>query len=1231
MTRRLLQACSCLFALGLLLILPVASHAQAVYGSITGTVTDPTGAAIPNATITVTDEEKGTSVSATSNGSGEFTIEHMIVDKYDLKIDAAGFKGYEAKGIQVYVDTSAKVTAQLQVGTTSQTVEVSADAIPVLKTDRADVSTVFTQKEVQDLPIGGRNFTGLQLLLPGAQLLGWSHAADENPQGSQQIQVDGQAFGGVAYELDGTDNQDPILGIIVINPPLDALSEAKITTQNFDAEFGKAVSAVIVASTKSGTNSFHGSAFDYRTSTANQAIDPWTQAGATSIPSGLKNQFGGSVGGPILKDRLFFFGDYQGVRQKVAESAQDTIPSLQVFQTCVLGMTGPNGPGCDFSQYSNFFGANGTIYDSTGTAYPNNVIPTAQLSAPTVQFLTDMYNFINTSTPNPAGQKFESSDLATALSGSNFQGSGTGLFNNNQWDVRIDGQVTDKAHAFGRFSRFTDVLSGAQMFGSNVGGPGYGLSNYGGVSQGANDSAAAGMDFLLSPKWLTDFRLGYYRYNIIDQKNNAGTDYFTQLGIPGENVGGLTSGSGGFSLNSQPNGGAQPQYGSFLSVNRCNCPLEEREDQFQLVNNWTRILGNHSIKFGADIRYARNLRVPSDTDRTGINSFATGPTSNSTGTSGGLSYATFLLGDVSSYGRYVSVSTNAKEFQKRDFFYAQDTWRITPNLTLNYGLRYELFFPEAVNGKGNGALMNLNTGYLSVAGYGNIGTNMNWSPDKVALSPRVGVAYQLNPKTVIRAGYGRSYDIGVFGSIFGHNVTQNLPVLANQEDSATCPRCSVFGLTTGPQAYPFPAVPANGLLPAPGYAVSPKARPDPLRLPLLDAWNFSIQRSITPTLSVTAAYIGNKGTHTLADGDGNNTNPNEAGIFLPVQDSIVPGLALHYDPTVHNISTGGISGIAANGGTTNNTYLSRYYGGTLPACQDSAYSTPTNETGIVPGMCGWTNGISFYHDALDTHFNALQVTVAKQLQHGMSLTANYQWARAFDYNSGYATWDKTLAYGRDSAVREQQLVGYGIWQLPFGRGAWIDPNANRIVDEIIGHWQISGTVNWAGGLPFTLSEGECGLSVPGSAPCYANSPSGQRVGLHYHKTAPNSATYFTPLTSPLASQSCASGTAPVCPITYNPQGGFTQPGIDQVGNVGRNNYFGPNYINTDMAIQKNFPIHEEILAQFRMDVFNFFNHDNPGLPGGSIDSGGGTITGEALPQVTTPVTRYLQFSLRVQF
>jgi len=365
---------------------------QAVYGSIFGTITDTTGAVVPGATVTVTDESKGTSVNVQSNGTGDFTIEHLIPDVYDLKVDMSGFKGFQQKGIQVSADSSVKVVAALTVGGSAEVVEVDADSVPQLKTDRADVAVNFNSQELEQLPIPDHNFTNLQLLLPGAVQLGWAHAADENPQGSKQIQVDGQAFGGVNYTLDGTDNQDPILGIIVINPNSDSMTEAKIATQNFDAEFGKAVASVVTVQTKSGSNAFHGTAFDNRESAANLARDPFSQSNrAIPIPAALKNQFGGSIGGPILKDKLFFFADYQGVRQKVGYSTVQTVPTAQLVSSCL------SGSGCNFSQYVAYGQSIETstnpvnayqIYEpGTTTPYPNAIIPNSQISPEAIENL----------------------------------------------------------------------------------------------------------------------------------------------------------------------------------------------------------------------------------------------------------------------------------------------------------------------------------------------------------------------------------------------------------------------------------------------------------------------------------------------------------------------------------------------------------------------------------------------------------------------------------------------------------------------------------------------------------------------------------------------------------------------------------------------------------------------------------------------------------------------------
>jgi hypothetical protein len=1255
-----LFACASFF-----LIVP--SDAQSVYGSIFGTVTDASGAAVPDAAITVTDVAKGTIVTVTSNGSGDYSVPHLIPDTYNLKVTAKGFKAFEATGIMVLADAAPRIDPQLNVGAENTTVQVSADAVPMLKTDRADVATVFNEQQVSSLPIGDQNFTNLQLLLPGAQKLGWSHAADENPQGSQQIQIDGQAFGGTAFELDGTDNQDPILGIIVINPSTDAVTETKITTQNFDAEFGKAVSAVVTAQTRSGTNNFHGSAYDWRTGNANLARDPYSVKPGTwdpvlnpqALPPGLKNRFGGSIGGPILKDKLFFFGNYEGQRQKVGTSNSNTVPTAQMVSTC-LGLTvGPSGiPGCDFSEYAAVYSGGGQlIYDNLPgatapdqAAFAKNVVP-LHLVSPQIQ---NLLKIMQAYPPN-AGVPGQVSSLTA-----NFNGSGTGLFNSDQWTVRGDWTFWGGKHVFGRFSRFTDTLTGKVMFG-DAGGPGFGLGSppYGGNSTGANDSAAGGMDIAINPKLLTDFRLGYYRYNVIDTKYDQGVEFANQLGIPGLNQGDyFTSGAPGFIIARGSTNDANTdltttsKIGGGLGVNRCNCPLTEKEDQFQAVNNWTKVWGSHTVKVGVDLRYARNLRVPSDTDRAGQMNFLSAPTALN-GSSLGLAWATFALGEVPNFGRYVGNTTvgeqNAKEFQKRFFFYGQDTWRVSRKLTLNLGLRWDLFYPETVNGREHGALMNLADGYLHVAEVGNIPSNMGWSIQYGhQFAPRIGAAYQLNERTVLRAGYGRSFDTGVFGSTFGHTVTQNIPVLASQSlnapsnsvacefnlgpGTAPCNNGSGGAVTQqGPPAYVFPTVPSNGLLPAPGYNVAVKARPNPLNFPTIDAWNAAFQRAITPTMTLTIAYVGNKGTHTLSDGDGNSTNPNEAALFLPGAFSVT-GQTLNADPAGLSGST--LLPAGYSGGVSNGNLLSRYYGGSLAACRDPLYVLPTPvNPNLQPGMCGWTQGISYLANALNTTFEALQVTWAQQFYKGLSLNANYQWAAAFDYAGGYSTWSKPATHQRDSNVRANQIVLYGSYDLPFGKGKQFGTSVNHGMDLLIGGWQLSGVLNWSGGLPWTISYDQFAPGALNPEDC------GHNVGASSAPCRPNAVGHMP---TKLTSFDPNSRTRSFFNSQPRTGGLFSFPGLDVIGNAGANTYWGPSFFSTDMAFTKSFPIWENVAIKFRMDAFNVFNHINPGQPNNTnvfvnVSAAPGTpannISSEAPGCYPAGGCgpRQLEFALRVQF
>ncbi len=326
---------------------------QAVFGSIIGTVTDAQGNAVTGAKVTVTSISKSTAFETTSNESGNFAVTHLIPDDYKVQVEAAGFKGYSVERVTVNADSSVTLDAALQVGAVTQTVEVTGD-IPQLQTDRADVDVQFSQKYVEDLPILNRNFTNFELLSPGTQKLpGFSHAATENPQGGGQIQVNGQHFSGTNFELDGTDNQDPILGIIVVNPNLDAIGEAKIALQDYDAESGKATSGVVKVQTKSGSNDIHGSGFLFYRNSDQEARDPFTNKPGVSLAPANWKQFGGSGGGPIIKNKLFFFGDYQGTQQQQGITNLYTVPTANVVKSCNPATNATSAtPGfCDLSAY----------------------------------------------------------------------------------------------------------------------------------------------------------------------------------------------------------------------------------------------------------------------------------------------------------------------------------------------------------------------------------------------------------------------------------------------------------------------------------------------------------------------------------------------------------------------------------------------------------------------------------------------------------------------------------------------------------------------------------------------------------------------------------------------------------------------------------------------------------------------------------------------------------------
>src|SRR3984893_11989264 len=404
--------------------------AQAVYGSILGTVTDQQGAAVSGAKVTVTSVTKNTAVETTTNESGNYEVTHLIPDTYKIRIEAPGFKVTDIPSVQVSADSSAHVDAAMQVGAVTQSVEVTGE-IPQLETDRADVDVQFSQKYVEDLPVLNRNFTSFELLSPGTQKLpGFNHAATENPQGGGQIQVNGQHFSGTNFQLDGTDNEDPILGIIVVNPNLDAIGKAKIALQDYDAESGKATSGVVSVQTKSGSNDIHATGFFFNRNSDQQARDHFTNKPGVPLAAANWRQFGGSVGGPIIKNKLFFFGDYQGTQQQQGITNQYTIPTQEVVQSCNPATIATSATPGFFvlSQYLNIAGApvggiaSGQIYDPntagsnslTGAGrnpFLNNMIPIADIgqNVGNVLALFPKPTVTSTSDPNFLQNNFVSS------------------------------------------------------------------------------------------------------------------------------------------------------------------------------------------------------------------------------------------------------------------------------------------------------------------------------------------------------------------------------------------------------------------------------------------------------------------------------------------------------------------------------------------------------------------------------------------------------------------------------------------------------------------------------------------------------------------------------------------------------------------------------------------------------------------------------------------------------
>lgn len=1175
MTKNHLLMLMTIFVLSLTFI-PRQTQAQAVYGSVSGTVTDGSGAVVSDATVTITSVERQTVDTVTTNADGYYQKDRLLPGVYSVKVEKQNFKIGLVNDITVSVDTQTKNDIQLETGQITEVVTIEGDT-QLLKTDRADVATTFSTREVAELPILDRNFTKLILLTPGTQQQLWNHAASENPQGSTQTIVNGQTFSGTGYQLDGTDNRDVILGIIVINPTFDSVGETKITSQNYDAEFGQAIAGVASVQTKSGTNSFRGSVFEYLQRDRFQARNPFSQKEVNSItgkfiPDTKRDQFGFSIGGPIVKNRAFFFGDYQGTRATQGGSKILTVPTA-------LARTG------NLSEYGVAI-FNPTTYNAatnSAVEYANRIIPACgagQTPASNGCLSPQALNVLRLF-PNPT----------SAGTINNFAASGSEKFDNDIFNIRLDGRISDKFNLFGRFSRGKFSLDGPTAFGQ-AGGPE--LVSLGGNSKSRNISLATGFDYTLNQTTVMDVRFGFFNYKVAVFPFDYQTTPATTAGIPGLNFDDFSSGlfAGFINVRDQTTGSANSgrsadiNFGSGLGVNRCNCPLDQNEKQYQIVTNLTKVAGNHTLKFGIDVRRAFNLRVPSDNHRSGELTFGQNRT--------GLGLASFLIGDVTSFKRYVSTAVDAKEQQWRHFYYGQDTWRATPKLTIAYGLRADILNPQTVNEPGNGGFADLNTGEIVVAGVGGNGLNGNIK-NSVNFAPRLGIAYQINDKMVLRGGFGRSYDIGVFGTVFGHTVTQNIPVLAVQNLNASSINnqtnilttvfnlsqgppapTGFFGITTLPKNCPAGGCVLNTAIPANGRFFIPdgvlvRALTDKQTLPRVDAYNITFQYQFAKDWSLEAAYVGNRGTNVFV-GDNPDLNVNQATLV----------------------------GYGTNGVTPD-----------IPLNQRKPYFQ----------KFGWTQDILQYQGYGATNrYNSLQIKVNKRFSNGYSVLTHYTRQRSVNSAGEQFTFDRDLNRGTADFNRENVFVLSQLFELPIGRNRRYFNGMSRIADFFIGGWQINSNTTWQSGFPFNVTY----------EPCRDIDPSPTNTITQCDRdTGPNRPNVNGDIKyTPGAANGSIDASA------------FSKPAIGTFGNLKRNAVAGPSYFRTDASVFKRLNFTERMNLELRLEVVNLFNTVNLGNPDSNL--GSFTAAGVLVPNANfgrsdstaffgNDPQRNLQFAVRFSF
>lgn len=841
------------FNLVLISALAFSATAQTVTGSLVGRVEDSNGAAVPGARVVAIEITRGTTREVTTNAEGNFTFGSVDPGVYRVEVEQANFKKFLQNNVEVAINSTVRVDAKLETGGVTEVVEVESEAVQ-LKTDRADVSTQISSEQVEELPLSiDRNYQSILDVSPGVTEAEEFGSGFGNPNGSLRSRVNGQNERYNNFQLDGTiNNQTNVISQTAIVPPPEAIQVVDISTNSFDAEQGRGAGGVINVQIKSGTNKFRGSVWAYNTNSAFRAQNTLS---TLEVPVTNLNQFGGVFGGPIVKNKTFFFGDYQMGRDRRGQNTILSVPTLAYRNgdfsgaispaTNCLAATTPSG--CIFDP-----GVNGQITAAQRVQFAGNRIPDSRI--------------------NPAARAILARLPLPNRPGNNNNLEVTGLYRQRRdsFDIKVNHNFTEATTAFVRYSFFKSFTSDLPSFG-DLGGPTTGGGGTQAEGPGLNNSISANLTHVISPKLVTEIRFGYVRVHI-SANTPAEENIGNTLGIPNTNQGDF------FTTGGIPNISMTSTYTS-LGFS-ANIPFNIKENSYNIVNNWTVNAGNHTIRFGGDIRRLRLDKYQAAGSPRGSFTFTGGLTTRA-GTAGSVNaVAAFLLGLPQSVSK-TTVAQLGGYITPQYFFFAQDRWQVNPRLTINYGLRYEIYpYPSGIE-PGDQSFYDPQTNTALISGYGPVNDRVNVKTEFTNLAPRLGVAYRFDNKTVIRVGYGITYVPITLNTLanqnYGSQITQTIQG-ANANSAPRDANGNVITLSTG---IPNPQIidltsgvvvpPANVTL----GVVNPNARRG-----YVQSYNFTVERDLFGYVA-SVGYVGSMGTRLPGTVNLNAGGPGSTNATLP--------------------------------------------------------------------------------------------------------------------------------------------------------------------------------------------------------------------------------------------------------------------------------------------------------------------------------------------------------------